>query len=362
MTRLSFKIVSMVLGLLFIGGSTAFAAAAREPEDLWQELLKLPNDERQKRLVAGAKAEGGKAIIYGNISSDHLERLRVDFDKRYGVKIDGYRASGERVANRLLTEARSGKLDADVIAPSNEHMPALIKGGVAGRYNSPERAFYPDTNKDKQGYWTAYDYNMAVIAYNTRLVSAAEAPKKYEDFLDPKWKGNFAIDMDPDKSIMGWLRTWGPERTKKYLQAISRNDVVIRKGHTLQAQLLCAGEFKAAIDLYAYRLADLKHTRGCPVELSFPDPTPATPSPVGIVKRTPRPYSAALLLDYILSEPAQRIFTEAGRTSGRRGIKPRYSDLDIEAKGVKILLLTPDDAVQFDKPYQQLREEFLLNR
>src|SRR6266496_605443 len=49
--------------------------------------------------------------------------------------------------------------------------------------------------------------------------------------------------------------------------------------HTFLAQLLCAGEFEAAIDLYAYRLADLK--------------------------------------------------------------------------------LTPDDAVQYDKPYQQLREEFL---
>ena len=198
-----------------VSAAPAFAAAAREPEDLWQELLKLPNDERQKRLVAGAKAEGGKAIIYGNISSDHLERLRVDFDKRYGVKIDGYRASGERVANRLLTEARSSKLDADVMAPSNEHMPALIKGGVAGRYNSPERAFYPDTNKDKLGYWTAYDYNMAVIAYNTRLVSAADVPKKYDDFLDAKWKGNFALDMDPDKSIMGWLQDLGDGADKK---------------------------------------------------------------------------------------------------------------------------------------------------
>ncbi len=78
--------------------------ASREPEEIWQELLKLPAEERQKRLVAGAKAEG-KAIVYGNISADHLERLRIDFDKRYGLKLDGYRASGERVANRLLTEA-----------------------------------------------------------------------------------------------------------------------------------------------------------------------------------------------------------------------------------------------------------------
>lgn len=339
----------------------ARAAAPREPEEIWQELLKLPGETRQKRLVEGARTEG-KAVVYGNISADHLERLRLDFGKRYGVKLDGFRASGEQVANRLLTEARAGKLDVDVMAPSNEHIPTLIKAGVAGRYNSPERAAFPDSHKDRLGYWTAYDYNVAVIAYNSRLVPAQEAPKKYEDFLESKWKGNFAIDMDPDKSLMGWFKIWGIERAKKYLQAISKNEVVVRKGHTLLTQLLCAGEFKAAIDLYAYRLADLKHTRGCPVEISYPDPTPATPSPVGVIKTTPRPYAAALLLDYLLSEPAQRIFAEAGRISARRDVRPRYPEIDLEAKGVKILLLTPDDAVQYEKPYQQLREEFLLNR
>ncbi|HEY7220046.1 MAG TPA: extracellular solute-binding protein, partial [Candidatus Binatia bacterium] len=342
--RISAALLLLLVSICFIGLDRA-RAASREPEEIWQELLKLPADERQKRLVAGAKAEG-KAILYGNISADHLEWLRVDFAKRYGVKLDGYRASGERVANRLLTEARAGKLDADVMAPSNEHIPALIKAGVAGRYNSPERAAYPDSNKDKQGYWTAYDYNVAVIAYNTQLVPATEAPKKYDDFLEPKWKGNFALDMDPDKSIMGWFKTWGPERTKQYMQAISKNEVVVRKGHTLLSQLLCAGEFKATIDLYAYRLADLKHTRGCPVEISYPDPTPATPSPVGVIKKTPRPCAAALLLDYILSEPAQKIFSAGGRISARRGVRPRYPELDLEAKGVKILLLTPDDAVR----------------
>jgi iron(III) transport system substrate-binding protein len=361
------RVIQSFVGLFMIliaamPAPEVFAAAAKEPEEIWQELNKLPADERLKRLVAGAKSEGGKAIIYGNISSDHLERLRVDFEKRYGIRIDGYRASGERVANRLLTEARAGKLDADVLAPSNEHMPALIKAGIAGRYHSPERAAFGEIFLDKQGYWTAWDYNIAVIAYNTRMVSPAEAPKKYEDFLEPKWKGNFALDMDPDKSIMGWFKTWGEERTKKYLQGISKNDVVVRKGHTLMAQLLCAGEFKAAIDLYAYRLADMKHTRGCPVEISYPNPTPATPSPIGVVKKTPRPYAAALLLDYILSEPAQKIFSESGRISGRRDVRPRYADLDIQARGVKVLVLTPEDAVRFDRPYQQLREEYLLHR
>jgi iron(III) transport system substrate-binding protein len=336
-------------------------AVAKEPEEIWQELAQLSVEERQKRLISGARSEG-KSVLFGNISGDHMEKLRVDFEKRYGVKLDGYRASGERTANRLLTESRAGKLDVDVVAPSTEHIPGLIKAGVMGRYNSPERAAFPETHRDRQGYWTAYDYNVAVIAYNTGMVAPGEAPKKYDDFLDPKWKGSFALDMDPDKSIMGWLKTWGPERTKKYLQAISKNEVVVRKGHTLLAQLLCAGEFKAAIDLYAYRLADLKHTKGCPVEISYPDPTPATPSPVGVSKKSPRPYAAALLLDYILSEPAQKILSEGGRISGRRDVRPRYAELDMAAKGVRVLLLTPDDAVQLEKNYQQLREEYLMNR
>ena len=347
--------VFLLLSISFI--SIAFA---KEPEEIWQELNKLPREEREKRLIAGAKAEG-RAGLYGNLSPDHLEKVKVDFEKRYPVKLDSYRASGERIANRVLTEFRGGKLAADVIGPSNEHVPTLIKAGILGRYDSPERRFYFDSHRDREGYWTAYDYNVAIIAYNTRL-AAGDAPKKYEDFLDPKWKGNFAIDMDPDKSLMGWLKIWGPEKTKKYLQGITKNEVVVRKGHTLLTQLLCAGEFKGAIDLYAYRVADLKHTKGCPVEISYPDPTPATPSPLGVAKKAPHPFSAALLTDYLLSDVAQKIFVDLGRISGRRGLRPKYPDIDIEAKGVRILLLTPDDALQLEKSYQQLREEFLLRR
>jgi len=341
-------------------GSYAFSAAAKEPEEIWQELARLSREEREKRLIAGARAEG-KAVLYGNLSADHLEKAKVDFEKRYPVKLEGYRASGERIANRVLTEFRAGQFVADVIGPSNEHVPTLMKAGVLGRYDSPERKAYLDTHKDRDGYWTAYDYNVAVIAYNTRLVSG-DPPRKYDDFLDPKWKNSFAIDMDPDKSLMGWLKLWGPDRTRKYLQAITKNEVVVRKGHTLLAQLLCAGEFKAAIDLYAYRVADLKNSRGCPVDISYPDPTPATPSPLGVTKKAPHPYAAALLTDYLLSEPAQKIFIELGRISGRRGIRPKYPDIDLDAKGVRILLITPEDALQLEKSYEQLREEFLLKR
>jgi hypothetical protein len=45
-------ILSMLL--LVVLAIEGFSAAAKDPEEIWQELGKLPNDERQKRLVAGA--------------------------------------------------------------------------------------------------------------------------------------------------------------------------------------------------------------------------------------------------------------------------------------------------------------------
>src|SRR5260370_8609067 len=103
--RRAMKLFMLALVMLFVAGlaGNVGAAAPREPEEIWQELLKLPSDERQKRLVAGAKAEG-KAIVYGNISADHLQKLRIDFDKRYGAKLDAYPPSAKPVPNLLITE------------------------------------------------------------------------------------------------------------------------------------------------------------------------------------------------------------------------------------------------------------------
>jgi iron(III) transport system substrate-binding protein len=354
---LTFKTLALFLFLVFFFGF----AHAKEPEEIWRELEKLPAPERQKRLVEGAKSEG-KVTFYGSLSADNLEKLRVEFEKLYPLKLEIWRASGEKSANRLLTEARAKTYLADAVAASNEHVPGLMRASLLGRYNSPERAFFFDTHKDRAGYWTGYDYNIAAIAYNTRLVPAADAPKKYEDFLAPKWKGAFAMDMDSDKTIMSWMKTWGPEKTRAFLQGLAKNEMVVRKGHTLITELLCAGEFKAAVELYAYRLADVKHKKGCPVEIVYSDPTPATASPISAVKAAPHPYAAALLVDFMLSQAGQKINAEFGRLSGRRDIRPKYSELDLEAKGVRMLLLKPEDTDQLGKQYQQLREEFLLGR
>jgi len=349
----------VILAVLF----TLFSSPgfAKEPEEIWEELSKLKGEKRLNFLISKARAEG-EVIWYSNINTIISAPLREGFRRRFpGVELKYWRGSGEAVANRVMTEARAGRFEPDVIGAANEFIHTLLNGNLLGRYKSPERKFYPEDLKDREGYWTLHTTAIAVMAYNTNLVPKSQAPTKYEDFLNPKWKGNFAIDTNSDRTVMGWLKTWGTEKTEKFLEGIIKNDVAVRRGHTLITQLLCAGEFKAAIELYAYRVAELKH-KGCPIKIIFPKPTVGAGTPLVISKRSPHPYAAALLVDYILSEIGQKSLASKGRQSPRPGIRPKYPEIDVEKNGGSLLYLRPDDAEKFGKQYFELRERFLLNR
>jgi iron(III) transport system substrate-binding protein len=357
--RLSLLVSFLALPIYFL--STGMAA---EPEEVWRDLAKSSSQERQKLILTKAKAEG-EVAWYTTLNADLTEPLKENFERHYpGIQVKIWRGRGEGVAQRLSTEARAGKYNVDVVSAANEYLAALMKADVIGRYNSPERNFYSDDHKDRDGYWTSVTDVFAVIAYNTRLVSKVESPKRYEDFLVPRWKGRFAIDSTPDRAVMGWIKAWGTEKTEKFLQALIKNGAVVRSGHLLTIQLLCAGEFHAGIELYVSQIIGLKQ-KGCPVEMVFPNPTPGAVAPLGVARRAPHPYAAALWVDYLLSEDSQRILVGKKLHSGRVGMKIEHPDFDLEnlqQRGVRVVLLNPLDVEQLGKPYLDLRTRYLLNR
>ena len=74
--------------------------------------------------------------------------------------------------------------------------PVGESGTLLQPYVSPESVAYPAGFKDSKGYWVDYFDSYNVIGYNTQLVARDQAPKSWEDLLDPKWKGKIALDEE----------------------------------------------------------------------------------------------------------------------------------------------------------------------
>lgn len=353
-----------LLAVLAAGSVHDGRAQEKSAEDSLSQIAKLPAAERQKRLEEGARAEAA-VKFYSSESIDLLKLLAEGFMKRYPfVKAEFWRRSESRLIDRVLLESRAGTLDADVVHAPFEAGGLMKKERVWARYASPESRNYAKTLYDGAGYWHSPYMNLSVIAYDTKQVKAQEAPKNYRDLLHSKWKGELSIDIEPERAVLGWLVAWGEEKTRDFLRGLVRNGVVVRRGHTQQTQLLCGGEFKIAIELYAYEVAQFKHEKNCAISAVFPNPTPGSPGNVsGIARAAPRPHAAALFSDFVLSEEGAKIFATAGYIPGHKGVKALYEELSqLEQKGISMLIVSPERAEELGKVAQKMIAELLVRK
>src|SRR5918999_1087184 len=118
--------------------------AAGNSETLLNELNRLSPAEREKKLIEGAKKEGA-VLVYSSENITLLSAYEAAFAKRYPfLKIEYWRAGGDRVGARVMTESRAGKLQGDLIGLAFDVANEIKGKGILARYASPERKAYAD--------------------------------------------------------------------------------------------------------------------------------------------------------------------------------------------------------------------------
>jgi len=279
----------------------------------------------QSALIEAAKKEG-KVVWYTSMAIDTSKPLLDAFLKEYPfIKADLVRAGEEQLTNRMLSETRAGQWLFDAVSTSS--IGALIERKMITPYLAPERDAFMDQFKDPQGYWTGVFANNLILAYNTKMVAAKDAPKDYPDLLDPKWKGQ--ILMDPtDYDWFGTLiAAWGREKTVQYMQRLTKQQPSWRRGHGLTAQLLGAGETGLAW-AYSFRIERMKR-EGAPVEwIETFDPIVVTISGIGLSAKATNPNAAKLLINFATSKRGQEMVREMRRIPARGDVKPFAPKMD----------------------------------
>jgi iron(III) transport system substrate-binding protein len=272
------------------------------------EIASYQGADRTQRLIEGAKREGS-LTFYSNMPTDDNTALVGAFERQYGIKISLYRASSEEIRQRVVNEARARRYEVDLILNNSPAMEALNAEKLIYEVKSPHMAELMPAAIPPYRTWAGFCLNVLVSAYNTNLVKNADLPKRYEDLLNPKWKGRIAIEADDSDWFAGLAEHMGGDKATRLFREIAEtNGFSVRKGHTLMANLIAAGELPLVLTVFNYTAEQLKR-RGAPVDWLPLDPLVAHPNAVALAANAPRPHAAVLLFDFILSD-AQKLFAD----------------------------------------------------
>jgi iron(III) transport system substrate-binding protein len=310
-------------------------------EETLAPLNKLAPAQRQQLIMAEAKKEG-EVMVYTVMTASDFDELQKSFNQKYPhIRLSKLRQGGGRLYDIALNEAGSGKHIADVFMAGESSTGPLVQAGIVGRYLSPERDAYPENHKDPKGYWTAYLAYRWVFTYNTRLVLPQRLPKNFQELLDPFWKGKLAIDTDPHSWMAALIKAWGKKKAAEFFHALARQDLQRRRGRSLRAQLLAAGEFSASVEQSDNVIVQLKR-RAAPIDYIYLPDTPSSLTPIALAKHAPHSYAAALFIDFVLSEEGQRVIADLDYVPTRSGVKTKDPEHAARDSRAKIAILNTD--------------------
>jgi ABC-type Fe3+ transport system substrate-binding protein len=300
-------------------------------------------------LVAAATGEG-VVVWYASLVANQLARpMAAAFEKKYpGIKVQLVEGQATDLIVKLLNEAKAGNLQADVSHGAANIRAPLDAAGLVGTYLPVSAQDYAGDLKDPNGKWVAESMLYLTPAYNTDLVSDADAPKTFDDLLDPRWKGRMAwtnaMVLGGAPGFIGTvLRSMGEEKGMDYLRRLAAQKIInVPANQRVVLDQAIAGEFPIALCTFINHVA-ISAQKGAPVKAILLDPLTGIIDTAFLIKGARHPNAGKLLIDFIVSREGQEIFRQADYIPAHPQVPPRIASLS--AGGFKVGLL-PADGVE----------------
>jgi iron(III) transport system substrate-binding protein len=305
--------------------------------------------DREQRLIEGAKKEGA-VVLYTSLATTESMPLAQAFEKKYGIRVELWRAVSEKVVQRAVTEARARRYAVDVVETNGPELEMLAREQLLARFNSPYLADLPAAAIPSHGLWVSDRLNFFVVAFNTAKVRREDLPKTYEGFLDPKWKGRIGVEATDSEWLATIVKQWGEARGMGFFRRLAAMNPDVRKGHVLLSELVAAGEVPVGLTVYNANAESMKR-RGGPIDWAPVQPVVARPQAIAVAKNAPHPHAALLLADFVLSPEGQQLFLSLGRVPASLKLKSALNDFPYTLVDPITVL---DESAKWEKLWNEL--------
>ena len=277
-------------------------------------------------LIEAAKKEG-KVTFYTSVDLPVAEKLSKVFEAKYpGITIHVERSGAERNFQRIGQEYASKIYVCDVVNSSDAaHLIIWKRQGLLAPYVPEDVAqYFPAAHKDPDGMFASWRVTMSIIAYNTKLVKAEDAPKSYADLLDPRWMSKI-VKAHPGYSgtIMTATQQLSRDLGWEWFEKLAKQKVLQVQSATEPPKKLAQGERAVQADGTEYGIDGLK-AKGEPVEAVYAsEGTPLVTGPSGVMARAPNPNAARLFQAWSMTAEAQQLNVDVGAL---RSVHPQIKE------------------------------------
>ncbi len=260
---------------------------------------------RRAQWIEGAKKEGN-LMWWGSRAPKEMFAMIAEFNKIYPfVKVDFWGTNNTEIATKMEAEHIAGRCSVDILQGGDpENLPRWREKGWITKFTEiiPGIEKKPKSSYSKFGDAAQAGQTTYTPQYNTKLVSATEAPRSWEDLLNPRWKGQLVLGTTPRAWVTLALADggWGIGKTEEFLAKLRRQEPIWVSGPTAGLTLVIAGESKILADglFHSYVLAIQK---GAPIEWCRVHPIVVAGAYISLPTKAPNPNSARLFMEWLLS-------------------------------------------------------------
>ena len=290
--------------------------------------------------LALADEPKGKVMLYSSMQEAQLQAIEAAFEAKYpGVDMEYYYAGGGKLVTKMTTEAQDGgQIASDLVWLGDPSDFEVFKAnGWLEPYVSPETDHISPAYMDPDGYYTAGRLVTMGIAWFIG-VDEEDAPKTWNDLLDPKWQGQI-IMTDPAQASTTkyWMAAMmqSPKYGPEYFQKLRDNGVELESGTTATHNRVADASYQVGICL-DYVSANLI-AEGSPMAFHYTTEDVITmTSPVALIKGCANPENGKVLMDFILSKEGQEVLVANNLVSVRDDVEMKVDTSAIAAINMEV--------------------------